>query len=73
MAKLSEIDLRKKYEHEDTKTLCLYYETILKLRDSYAKYRQLNPRVEIYKERYDELYYVENVIREIMSERFTEI
>ena len=70
MAKLNENDLRRRYDREDTKTLCLYYDTILKIRESYAKYRQLNPQNQYYKDKYDELYYVEEVIREIMTERF---
>ena len=70
MAKLNENDLKRKFNNEDSKTLCLYYDTILKIRESYAKYRQLNPQNVYYKDKYDELYYVENVIREIITERF---
>ncbi len=73
MARLNERDLKKKYEKEDSKTLCLYYDTILKISESYAKYRQLNPCIQHYKDKYDELYYTEEAIREIISERFTEV
>ena len=70
MARLNENDLKRKFNSEDTKTLCLFYDTILKIRESYAKYRQLNPQNVYYKDKYDELYYVEEVIREIITERF---
>lgn len=73
MARLNENDLRRKYDREDTKTLCFYYDTILKIRESYAKYRQLNPQNQSYKDKYDELYYVEDAIREIITERFIEV
>ena len=65
--------LKRKYENENTDKLCLYYETVLKIRESYAKYRQLNPYTQEYKDKYDELYYVEDVIREIIRERLIEV
>ncbi len=72
MARISETRLKSKYEHEDTKTLCMYYDTVLKIRESCVKYRQVNPYAQSYKDMYDELYYVEDVIRKLLFERFVE-
>ena len=72
VAQMYKIDLeglRNKYESEKAETLCLYYDTILKLMENYAKFRQLNPQVQLYKDKYDELYYVESILREIITEK----
>jgi hypothetical protein len=54
----------------ETIELCHFYDTIGKIKESYAKSRQLHPSVQEYQRLYEDTCSVEKVIQDTIMERF---
>jgi len=54
----------------ETIELCHFYDTIGKIKESYAKSRQLHPSVQEYQRLYEDTCNVEKVIQDTIMERF---
>lgn len=54
----------------DTPVICQYYDTIGKIKESYAKMRQLYPSVKEAQRLYDDTSKVEKILQDMITERF---
>ena len=54
----------------ETIELCHFYDTIGKIKETYAKSRQLHPSVQEYQRLYEDTCNVEKVIQDTIMERF---
>ena len=54
----------------ETIELCHFYDTVIKIKDSYAKSRQLHPHIREYQNLYDDASNVEKILQDTIIERF---
>jgi hypothetical protein len=54
----------------DTIELCQLYDTFIKIKDSYARSRQLHPSVQEYQKLYEDASNIEKVIQDTIMERY---